>query len=141
MQEEQARRDFRVLGIRRLEVSVRRQNDKQLSMIIEKLADQPRHAPFLFGKCIHLDTSAPMGTNMANDVLDHLDFAINIYKDRARAERLTGDLSEMGRVVIAVPRTHLLRVENVPFRERFHFANRFPLSERLPTEWYADQFR
>jgi hypothetical protein len=79
-------------GIRRLEVRVERRDDDYLTMMIEELprADDPNG--LMVGRCIHLDTKDPVGTPLKSVRLNHLDLAINVYRDERRLERLSQTL-------------------------------------------------
>lgn len=126
-------------GVRRLEVFAKREPNGRFSMMVEELAERPRQ-PFLLGRCIHLDTFAYPGTAFEDVVLDHIDLAINVYRGDARETRLNQNLAELGKVVDAVPRTHLLRMDQAPFMMLFAFAWLFFVSGPLVAEWTHDQF-
>jgi hypothetical protein len=130
---------YAVRGVRRLEVFAKREENGRFSMMVEELAERPRQ-PFLLGRCIHLDTFAYPGTAFADVVLDHIDLAINVYRGEARETRLNQNLAELGKVVDAVPRTHLLRMDQAPFPILFAYAWLFFVSGPLVAEWSHDQF-
>jgi len=106
-------------------------------MMIEELPRGDDQAGVMVARCIHLDTRAAVGTPMADARLQHLDLAINVYLDDDRTRRMSGTL-QTGRVQDATFRTHLLRVENVPFPALFGFAEMFLTSSHLRSEWLAD---
>jgi hypothetical protein len=126
--------DYHLGGVRRLEVIAQRRKPEYLSMMIEELprADESNHS--MVGRCIHLDTRAVVGTPMAKARLQHLDLAINVYQGADRAARMAGSLQD-GKVRDATCRTHLLRVEDVPFPAVFSFAEMFLKSRILLKEW------
>lgn len=130
--------EYGVLRVRRLEVSARRKNDGTLSMMIEEL--QKLTDGHWMGRCIHLDTKAAVGDLSENAVLMHLDLAINMYFDERIEERWKQNLATDGKVIDASCRTHLFRIEEVPFNSVLEFAKMFFKSSVLLSEWYADQF-
>ncbi|KAK0341204.1 hypothetical protein LTR94_027379 [Friedmanniomyces endolithicus] len=91
----------------------------------------------MIGRCIHLDTRAPWGTPIRDAVLQHLDLAINVYRDGDRALRMSNTLQH-GKSQSATYRTHLLRIEAVPFTALFGFAEMFFKSNSLLKEWLAE---
>jgi hypothetical protein len=130
-------RDFRLRDIRRLEVSAQRRTSNYLTMMLEELprADDPNG--LMVGRCIHLDTEAPIGTPMAKAPLKHLDLAINVYRGDHRQARMDDSLQN-GMVRDATYRTHLYRIEDIPFPALFTFAGMFFKSQVLIGEWVAD---
>jgi hypothetical protein len=130
--------DYGAKKIRRLEVSAQRKNDGTLSMMIEEL--QKLSDGHWMGRCIHLDTKSAVGMPSAKAVLMHLDLAINMYFDETIKERWNQNLASGGKVVDATCRTHLFRIEEVPFDSVLEFARMFFKSSVLLSEWYADQF-
>lgn len=72
-------------------------------------------------------------------ILNHIDIALNIYNAKAYEERKGQSLSD-GRVVDATFRTHLLRLENVPFKTLIYLENLFFESQYLTKEWLTEQF-
>lgn len=141
--------DFNVLGIRKLQVSVRRQNASQrnggnLQMMIEELTKiyetTDRSNSYMIGRMIHLDTDAKTGTSFKDAVLNHIDLAENLYVGEAAYIRDSQDLSKDHHIVDAIPRTHLLRVNNIPFESVFKFAYAFFKSKQLVDEWKAAEF-
>ncbi len=127
--------DYHVRGIRRLEVVAKRRDANYLSMMIEELPAPDKEHGLMVGRCIHLDTFAPIGTPMAKAQLNHLDLAINVYCDGDRAKRMSNSL-QFGKAQDATIRTHLYRIEAVPFPSVFLFADLFFQSQQLLSEWY-----
>lgn len=123
--------EYSIRGVRTLEVSARRHKGNLTAMIEELSFETPK---FLLGRCIHLDTDAVVGTRAGDAVLNHLDMAINVYRGGAMDKRLACRLSD-GKVEDASIRTHLLRVERVPFASVPQFAGSFLRSSVLLEEW------
>jgi len=131
--------DFHIKRVRRLDVIAKRSNGGNLSMMIEEITDIDDYG-LMYGRMIHLDTDSPIGTDFDNAVLNHLDLAINIYeKDDAR-KRGKCNLADGVKTTGASYRTHLLRVENIPFKALLSYAMLFFKSEILTKEWIEDQF-
>lgn len=130
---------YRVRGVRKLDVFAKREPNERFSMMVEELAQRPG-CPTLIGRCIHLDSDAPVGTPFSEVTLDHIDLAINVYTGAARDTRLGQNLADTGKVVDAVLRTHLLRTEKIPFGLLFVYAHLFFLSVPLTVQWCSDQF-
>ncbi len=130
-------RDYHLREIRRLEVTARRREVDYLSMMLEELPRPDHRNGLMVGRCIHLDTRAPVGTPMAEARLQHLDLAINVYCGDRRRER-TEDSLQDGKICDATYRTHLYRIEDVPFPALFTFAGMFFKSGVLLWEWLAD---
>jgi hypothetical protein len=132
--------DYRVRGARKLEITAQRREQDYLTMMIEELPKADDANGLMIAKCIHLDTKAIAGTPAANVVLNHLDLAINVYRGADRAARMSSSLQD-GKVVDATFRTHLYRIENVPFSALFDFAAMFLTSRYLLKEWISDALR
>jgi hypothetical protein len=131
-------RDFHLRHIRRLEVTAeRRRKDNYLSMMIEEIPRDDDPNGLMVGHCIHLDTCAAVGTSMTKARLSHLDLAINVYSGAQRAVRMANSLQH-GKVCDATYRTHLFRIEDVPFPALFEFARLFLRSRYLLTEWLVN---
>lgn len=130
----EAYRDFSIRHVRRLEVRATRREADYLSMIIEELPQADATNGLMIGRCIHLDTRAPIGSPMKDAQLQHLDLAINVYARGDRALRLANTLQH-GKSQSATFRTHLLRIEAVPFPALFVFAEMFFRSRTLVREW------
>jgi len=131
--------ELHIKKIKRLEVIAKRSNNGNLSMMIEEITDIDSHG-LLFGRCIHLDTDSKFGTDFENSILNHLDLAINIYEDEAAKKRLDDNLASGQVTTDASYRTHLLRVEKIPFKALFGFVVSFFKSQTLINEWLEDQF-
>lgn len=132
--------DYNVLNIRRLEAVTTRRESDYLSMLIEELPKPDDKSRVMVARCIHLDTRAPRGTPMAEAKLQHLDLAINVYEGADRDARIT-DTLQFGKVQDATYRTHLFRIEDVPFPVMLSFAEAFLQSKVLFEEWTADLLR
>lgn len=109
-------------------------------MMIEELSQIDTHG-LLFGRCIHLDTDSKFGTPFEFAQLNHLDLAINIYEGEAANKRLGDNLAAGNVTTDASYRTHLLRIEGIPFKGLFGFVIAFFRSQTLISEWFEDQFR
>lgn len=131
--------EYHVRGIRSLEVHAKRSTCGNLAMMIEELADDRRPDGRLIGRCIHMDTDAAAGMDGRSAPLNHLDLAINMYFGQAASRRKDMRLCD-GVVEDASVRTHLLRVEGIPFAASAEFARQFFLSTVLLSEWMRDQF-
>ena len=133
----EAYRDYALRHVRRLEIRATRTDPDYLSMILEELPRPDESNGLMIGRCIHLDTRAPWGTPIRDAVLQHLDLAINVYRDGDRALRMSNTLQH-GKSQSATYRTHLLRIEAVPFTALFGFAEMFFKSNSLLKEWLAE---
>jgi hypothetical protein len=130
-------RDYRLRNIRRLEITAQRRGADYLTMMLEELPRADDRNGLMVGRCIHLDTSAQVGTPMAEVRLQHLDLAINVYRGDRRHERMADSLQN-GKVCDASYRTHLYRIEDIPFPALFAFAGMYFKSGVLLGEWVAD---
>jgi hypothetical protein len=132
--------ELHVKGIKRLEVIAKRNNNGNLSMMVEEISNVD-NLGLVFGRCIHLDTDAPCGTSFENSRLNHIDLAINIYEGETAKQRL-GDNLALGQVTTdASYRTHLIKILDVPFKVLFAYVISFLQSQTLINEWLEDQFR
>jgi hypothetical protein len=129
--------DYHLHNIRRLEVTAQRREADYLTMMIEELPSDDDASNLMVGHCIHLDTRARVGTPMTEARLKHIDLAINVYRGEDRSARMADSLQN-GKVRDATYRTHLVRVEDVPFPAVFSFAEMFLKSRHLLGEWFAD---
>lgn len=136
--------DFHFLNVRRLEVSVTRNNSGNLSMMIEELTQYPHPTDtsrqYVVGRMIHLDSNAKVGTPFDNAVLNHIDLAINLYIDDTATNRMNQNLAINGRIEKASVRTHILRVNSIPFNSLIKFAYAFFKSKKLVDEWKEAEF-
>jgi hypothetical protein len=131
--------EYHLRGVRSLEVYAQRDKEGRLSMMIEELSQERTPEDLVIGRCVHLDTYETPGTDARVAPLKHLDLAINAYFGDAAKRRLATRLS-YGKVEDASVRTHLLRIEQVPFASSAEFARQFFLSSTLLTKWTRDQF-
>lgn len=129
--------DYRVRGARRLEVAFRRRNSGHLFGSIEEITETD--AGFLTGLLLHMDSAEPVGAEWSTAILGHLDDAINVYEGPTATARYAMSHAD-GKVPDATSRTHLFRVDNVPFGELLPIAHAFFRSNRLLAEWVTDQF-
>lgn len=132
--------EYHVSGIRRLDVVAKRSGKGNLSMMIEELSDKASSSGITIGRCIHMDTDDEAGTPFNESILKHLDLAINVYEGAAANERYNGNLAKGQKVADATFRTHLLRIETLPFKSLLLFAMVFFESKTLLNDWFCDQF-
>lgn len=139
--------DYNCLNVRRLETIAIRRDQDYLSMMVEELSVHTNaidpSQKYVIGRMIHLDTTAPMNVDTPLDdvTLKHIDLAINLYTHNDATSRLNQCLADGVRIQDATTRTHLLRVENVPFKTLFKFADSFFRSKTLVSEWLQDEFK
>jgi len=126
--------EFHVRKLRKLEVHAKRKKHDYLSMMIEELTAPDEAQGFMCARCIHLDTSDPVGTPLHKVKIDHLDLALNVYCGTDRAKRFEKTLQK-GKAQDATFRTHLFRIENMPFPALFTFCEMFLNSRLLLSEW------
>ena len=131
--------EYHMRRVRKLEVYAARGNNKNLHMMIEELNEDLKYDKYYIGKCIHLDTDDAVGTAYENSILNHIDLALNVYDKDAFETRKKQSLSQ-GKVTDATFRTHILRVERVPFRHLPQIAEDFLDSITLYLEWMNDMF-
>lgn len=131
--------DYKVKGVRKLEVFVRRDGKGNLSMLIEEVKKENKRENFSVARCVHLDTIDPPGTSFDSSTLAHLDLAINVYWGPNQESRLETNIAS-GELLEADFRTHLFRTEKVPFDSVLSFAWMFLDSKFLTTEWIVNQF-
>lgn len=132
--------ELHIKNIKRLEVVAKRNNNGNLSMMIEELTGIDNHG-LMFGRMIHLDTDSAYGTEFEESKLNHLDLAINIYEGDIAKKRLEDNLAEGNKSTSASYRTHLLRIEDIPFKGLFGYVTSFLKSQTLVNEWFEDQFQ
>jgi hypothetical protein len=132
--------EYKINGIRRMDVIAKRNNDGNLSMMIEELSDQDVESSLTIGRCIHLDTDNPIGTPFCESFVNHLDLAINVYEGISAKQRYENNLASGITVEDATFRTHLLRIENIPLKSLILFAISFLQSKTLINDWINDQF-
>lgn len=131
--------EYAVRGVRSLEIHAERDKSGLLSMMLEELTSGRSPPGSMLGRCIHLDTNASPGTDAHDAPLKHLDLAINMYFGET-ADRRSGMRLCDGKTEPASVRTHLLRVEGVPFSAIAELARGFFRSTVLQAEWWEDQF-
>lgn len=131
--------EYKIKGIRSLEIHAQRNNSGNLSMMIEEILDNPVCNGYYAAKSIHLDSDNNIGMQFGKAVLNHIDLAINVYTTEAFNERKKQSLAN-GRVLDASLRTHLLRFDGVPFRTLIDLSTLFFSSRVLTAEWISDQF-
>ena len=129
--------EYRISGIRRLEIRAGRKSPDYLSMMIEELTRDDDPMGMMIGRCVHLDTDQPNGTPIEDVKVAHLDIAINVYEGETRAERTSGRLRD-GKITDATFRTHLFRVEGVPLFTVLPICAAFFRSTVLMSEWMRD---
>jgi len=130
--------EFHVKGIRALQMSVQRRTGGNFSAMIEELSRPSGNIEQVFGLMVHMDTDAAVGTTANKAILNHLDLAVNWYPDAAGKVRLSERLDQ-GMVTDATTRSHLLRVENIPFAAFFEITTAFFTSQVLLREWLSHQ--
>lgn len=129
--------EYHAKGIRRLEMSVGRRNSGNLSVMIEELTRPVGSHEEVLGLCVHMDTDSAVGTAALDARLNHLDLALNWYPGRNGETRLNQRLDD-GMVQTAT-RSHLLRVEDIPFTALFEITSAFFTSRVLVREWLSAQ--
>lgn len=129
--------EYHVKRLRRIETSATRRNADYLSMMLEEIEESDN---MLFGRCIHMDTTAPVGVSPDAATVQHVDLAINVYTDSARSARLDDELRN-GKVADASFRTHILRLESAPAAMLIPLLALFFKSRSLLRELLSDQFQ
>lgn len=129
--------DYHVKKIRYLEAGAGRKGNDNLSMMVEELAVSREDDGLVLGRCIHLDSDDPRGTPFNEAKVNHIDLAMNVYVEAAASLRLESILKDK---VDATFRTHLLRLEGVPFTALLDVARLFFVSKTLLAEWLDNQF-
>lgn len=138
--------DYYIRNVRSLQTVISRKGKQYLSMMIEELSDFREEIKddhrFVIGRMIHLDTDAEIGVPFEKAMLMHIDLAVNMYVGDAADERLVQDLYDgtAHKVVDASYRTHILRIENIPFAELPKFVMAFMRSKYLVNEWLKGDF-
>lgn len=118
-------------------IVIERKND--MSMMIEELVIN-RTENHLVGYCIHLDILNALGKNLTKMKINHIDLAINIYEGQDMLRRVDEKLCDGKKTTDATYRTHLLRIENIPFLDMIKIASMFLQSQCLVMDWIDDQF-
>lgn len=137
--------DYNALNVRCLQEVVTRRNSGNLSMMLEELLEYKHptdnNQEYVIGRMIHLDTDAQVGAPFANAVLNHIDLAYNLYIDDEATARLGQELCAGEPVQNATRRTHILRIEDIPFSSIFKIAQSFFKSRTLTDEWIETEFQ
>lgn len=131
--------DYHVRKIIKMQLHAKRNNQGNISLMFEELSEYYKDAGLLMGKCIHLDSDAKYGENASESKLNHLDLAVQFYEGKKIDDRLSQDLAQ-GMVVDASFRTHIFRIENIPFNAAIAYVVMFFDSKHLILEWIKDQF-
>jgi hypothetical protein len=132
--------EYTVKGIRSLEIHGKRMHSGNLSMMLEEIVEKQICNGYYISKCIHLDSDNEVGSDCKTAILNHIDLAVNVYTTEDFAKRKEQSLAN-GRVVDASLRSHLLRLDGVPFETLINFALLFFTSEVLTQEWITEQFQ
>jgi hypothetical protein len=135
--------EYNFKKIRRLETNATMKNEKNkkhFSMSLEELSEESVSEGILVGRMIHLDAIDSYNVPFDKIKLNHLDLAINIYRNRKVNERLKSSLASGGVITDASYRTHLLRADNIMFSDLIEIARLFFKSETMVEEWIERQF-
>ncbi len=129
--------DYHIRKLRKLEVHARRRERTYLSMTIEELSAPDEAQDFMSARCIHLDTFTPIGTALHEVRISHLDLALNVYCKKDSERRFENTLQN-GKAQDATFRTHLFRIEDIPFVALFTLCQMFLRSRILLNEWFEE---
>ncbi len=129
--------EFHVKGLRKLETIAQRKKADHLTCMLEEL--QVFGEEYLIGRCIHVDTSATVGTAPNEASVMHLDLAINVYRDSKVEQRMKSQLHGAEKED-ATFRSHLLRIESVPFSVLPAFCAAFFQSRVMLRDLMSNQF-
>lgn len=136
--------DYHIHHVRELQVIASRKKANYISMMIEELSEYNHPTDpskkYVLGRMIHLDSTAEFDTPFANAVLQHIDLAYNLYIDDDATARMSQSLSDGRKVQNATHRTHILRIEDIPFESLFKIVNSFFRSKYLTAEWLGFEF-
>lgn len=136
--------DYHFHNVRELQVIATRKKTNYISMMIEELSEYNHPTDpsrkYVLGRMIHLDSTAEFGTPFENAVLKHIDLTFNLYIDGDATVRMSQSLSDGSKVQDATHRTHILRIEDIPFESLFKIAISFFRSKYLTTEWLGYEF-
>ncbi|WP_225049919.1 hypothetical protein [Priestia megaterium] len=136
--------EYNIKQIRRLETNATMKNEgqqKHFSMSLEELSEESLSEGMLIGRMIHLDAIDSYDIPFSEIRLNHLDLAINIYKDEQLTERMRSSLASGGVVADASYRTHLIRADNIMFSDLLDIVRLFFKSETMVEEWIDKQFK
>lgn len=128
--------EYNIKKLRSLDVSAERTNEGNLRMMIEELTNDTE-VGYYRAKMIHLDTDNKVDTSYKDAILNHIDLAVNMYDENAYKIRQQERLQN-GVVEDATMRTHLIRLEKVPFKTLFDLAELFFDSKILLNDWLND---
>jgi len=123
-----------IRGIRRIESIAKRESNGRFSMMIEELSIENS---ILVGRCIHLDSQDPIGTNFYEATLSHIDYAINVYGEIHNRLNIRMDKKEK---YDASLRGHLFRIENYPFNKLPDLTYLLFKSKLLVEDWTTATF-
>lgn len=130
-------------GIRKLETNASMKNEngkKHFSMSLEELSVESLSEGKLIGRMIHLDAIDAYDMPFDKIRLNHLDLAINVYKDEAIEERNNCSLASGGVITDASYRTHLFRADSIMLSDLLEIARLFFKSTTMVEEWIEKQF-
>ena len=128
--------DSRIRKIKSLQISTSSKKDYR-SFMLEELIDKNGDEQILIGKCIHLDSTNFDESDIDNQVLNHLDLAINVYENENRTARLNESLRN-GKITDADFRTHILRIDNVSIKSLPVFCLLFFGSMTLTEKYFEN---
>ena len=94
----------------------------------------------MIGYCVHLDILDAIGKDLTILQINHIDLAINIYEEQDVFARLNNRLCDGQKVANASSRTHLVRLEDIPFWDIIKIISMFMKSHCLVMDWIDDQF-
>lgn len=136
--------DYHYKNVRKLQTIAKRREKDYLTMMVEELSEYNHptdpNRKYVVGRMIHLDSNAVSGTSFRDAVLMHIDLAFNLYVDNDADVRMSQTLADGDKVQKATKRTHIIRVDNVPFETLFKFAVSFFRSKYLTNEWLTNEF-
>ena len=113
---------------------------KHFSMSLEELSVESLSEGKLIGRMIHLDAIDAYDMPFDKIRLNHLDLAINVYKDEAIEERNNCALASGGVITDASYRTHLFRADSIMLSDLLEIARLFFKSTTMVEEWIEKQF-
>ena len=135
--------EYDIRKIRKLEINagMKIENDKKhFSMSLEELSEESLSEGKLIGRYIHLDALDAYDMPFQKIKLNHLDLAINVYKEEKISERKNCSLASGGVITDASYRTHIIRIDNIMFSDLLEIARLFFKSETMVEEWIEIQF-
>ncbi|MFC1617326.1 hypothetical protein ACFL2K_03810 [Candidatus Margulisiibacteriota bacterium] len=88
---------------------------------------------------IHFTSTSSVGTNYSDAIIDHIDLALQYYKDEDKKQRLETDLHK-GKRIKTKDRVHLFRIEKIKFEDLKEIVYLCCESEMLPQKWIDDQY-